>query len=268
MEILNYGIGGPNLAGGICADPTPNAILRIQRLRDNSGTCNYAGSTDAWNHWPNTLFDMRGGLQRDVVPAHTNVLLGGVMHYIALDVRNLSLWFQGAGAFAGGTGNTANNDGGAGYSVYFSDRRNNRNQLESGDRRIRLGGLRQSREPHGHPERDAGHGRGCERRRRAPGLRRRAELQRRLQQRGGRVECAAHHRSGPDHPAGPAGGEAESGDPLPPCPEARQRRSGQPRDARAHGGHRESRVRPGRLQRQRGRASATRTPRRPSSPTP
>ena len=55
MEILNYGIGGPNLDGpAICADPTPNAILRFQRLRDNGGGsgggcngggCNYAGST-------------------------------------------------------------------------------------------------------------------------------------------------------------------------------------------------------------------------------
>src|SRR5207237_970916 len=44
MEILNYGIGDRNQAGGACADPSPNAILRIQRLRDNGGTCHYAGS--------------------------------------------------------------------------------------------------------------------------------------------------------------------------------------------------------------------------------
>ncbi len=37
MEILNYGIGAPNLDGTACADPSPNAILRIQRLRDNGG---------------------------------------------------------------------------------------------------------------------------------------------------------------------------------------------------------------------------------------
>ena len=53
MEILNYGIGGPNLEGGaligsgsgICADPTPNAIIRVQRLRFNAssaaGSCGY-----------------------------------------------------------------------------------------------------------------------------------------------------------------------------------------------------------------------------------
>ena len=38
QEILNYGIGAVNQAGQICcADPTPNAIIRLQRLRDNGG---------------------------------------------------------------------------------------------------------------------------------------------------------------------------------------------------------------------------------------
>jgi hypothetical protein len=45
IEILNLGIGDKNQIGTICADPTPNAVLRIQRLRDNGSTCNYAGST-------------------------------------------------------------------------------------------------------------------------------------------------------------------------------------------------------------------------------
>ena len=35
MEILNLGIGDANQEGYACADPTPNAVLRIQRLRDN-----------------------------------------------------------------------------------------------------------------------------------------------------------------------------------------------------------------------------------------
>ena len=42
MEILNYGIGAPNLVDGangtVCADPTPNAILRLQRLRTTTWT--------------------------------------------------------------------------------------------------------------------------------------------------------------------------------------------------------------------------------------
>ena len=35
MEILNLGIGDTNQEGYGCGDPTPNAVLRIQRLRDN-----------------------------------------------------------------------------------------------------------------------------------------------------------------------------------------------------------------------------------------
>ena len=140
MEMLNYGIGDRNLAGRPCGDPTPNAILRIQRLRDNAdptvaGPCTYAGSTRAEDYWPNTLFDTREGLQRDVNPnVAGTVRLGGVIHYVALDVRNLSQWFVGAGVYANGSGpgamSTTN-----GYSVYFSDRRNNRNatNLETGE---------------------------------------------------------------------------------------------------------------------------------------
>lgn len=129
MEILNHGISARNQDGALCADPNPNAILRLERMRDNSGNCNYAGSTNSWDHWPNVLYDPREALQRDGDPGHSNVLLGGVMHYVALDVANLSLWFQGLGAYNGQSGTTANNDGGSGYSVYFSDRRNNRNEL-------------------------------------------------------------------------------------------------------------------------------------------
>jgi hypothetical protein len=146
MEFLNHGISGPNLAGRPCPDPTPNALLRFQRLRDNNepaalAACTYAApgmpvlSTD---HWPNTFFDPREGWVRDSPsggpwgPAgHNNrATINGVMHYVQLDVRNLSLWFQGAGAYAGGSGPLAMREGGSatgGFSVYFSDRRNNRN---------------------------------------------------------------------------------------------------------------------------------------------
>jgi hypothetical protein len=138
MQILNYGIGGPNLDGTACADPTPNAILRIQRLRDNGGGtpttngggCNYAlatGSTNAADYWPNVLFDTREGLVRDVDPAIDPLLyVGGVMYYVALDVQNLTQWFRAAGSFTAGTGASANVNG-TGYTVYFSDRRNNNN---------------------------------------------------------------------------------------------------------------------------------------------
>jgi hypothetical protein len=136
MQILNYGIGGPNLDGIICGDPTPNAIVRIQRLRDNGGQngalningggCNYTG-TNAADYWPNVLFDTREALLRDTDPAiDPSLYVGGVMYYVALDVQNLTQWFGAAGNFTGGTGATAlvNNTG---YTVYFSDRRNNNN---------------------------------------------------------------------------------------------------------------------------------------------
>ncbi len=143
MQILNHGIGGPNLSGAICADPTPNAIIRLQRLRDNNGTCNYAGTLRATNYWPNTLFDSRESLMRDFNPgtcatlAACTVNLGGVMHYIALDVDNLAQWFAGQAPYnAGVNGTDARTDVSAqGYTVYFSDRRNNRNasNLETGE---------------------------------------------------------------------------------------------------------------------------------------
>jgi hypothetical protein len=143
MEILNYGMAGPNLvlgagganAGGTaCADPTPNAIVRVQRLKENNwSTCppNNNVSTD---FWPNTLYDTREGVFRDAAPAGGLLALGGVMHYVTLDVQNLNQWFRGTGAFAASTGVDSKLDNG-GYTVYFSDRRNNRNasSQETGD---------------------------------------------------------------------------------------------------------------------------------------
>lgn len=133
LEILNYGIAGNNLLengiGVACGEPNPNAIIKLQRLRDNtytSGTCGYAASQAATDYWPNVLFDPREGLQRDTSPGTTTLPLGGVMHYIALDVGNLRLWFDGADPYAAGNGDNALTDNG-GFSVYFSDRRANRN---------------------------------------------------------------------------------------------------------------------------------------------
>ncbi len=131
MEILNWGFSAPNQAGTICADPSPNAILRLQRLRDNAGACHYSSpvlannSVNSYDYWPNTLFDPREGLLRDVVPATNDATLGGVMHYVAIDVGNLSRWFACAAPYnvPGCTGNLALNNGG--FGVYFSDRRNN-----------------------------------------------------------------------------------------------------------------------------------------------
>jgi hypothetical protein len=127
LEILNRGIGAANLntLGKACPDPTPDAILRIQRLRENAetaaGNCSYAASISPTDWVPNVLFDTREALFRAADPGHDNPLLRGVMHYIALDVRNLARYFKGD---FGGLGATAKTDNG--YSVYFSDRRNNR----------------------------------------------------------------------------------------------------------------------------------------------
>ena len=132
MELLNWGMSGPNLGGAACGDPTPDAIIRVQRLKDNgnAASCTYAGSINAADHWPTVLFDAREALQRDLNPGTTNLMLGGVMHYITLDVANLSQWFTGVAPYAIGSGIDAlstNN----GYSVYVSDRRNNRNSLNA-----------------------------------------------------------------------------------------------------------------------------------------
>jgi Tfp pilus assembly protein PilX len=122
-EILAYGIAGKNLLVGGCAEPNANAIIRLERVRDNLNACGI-GSTTATDYMPMSLFDPREGLVRDTSPG-ANVELGGVMYYVELDVANLSNWFKGAGAYAGGSGPNALTDNG--YAVYFSDRRNNRN---------------------------------------------------------------------------------------------------------------------------------------------
>lgn len=127
LQILNWGIGSANLDGRPCADPTPNAIVRLQRLRDNNepgnAACTYQGSTRSTDYWPNALFDTREAFYRDDAPSALP-RLGGVMHYVALDVANLSKWFAARAPYGGSPGPTAISDNG--YSVYFSDRRNNR----------------------------------------------------------------------------------------------------------------------------------------------
>jgi len=120
QEILALGIAGRDQTGTcVGAVPSPDAIIRVQRLMDNPSVCSGVSTL----YWPNVLFDTREGALRDNIPTgQTTVYLGGVMHYIELDVNNLSRWFTGA---IGASGATAMNA--TGYVVYFSDRRNNRN---------------------------------------------------------------------------------------------------------------------------------------------
>ncbi len=125
---------GPTINGGVatvgCVDPSPNAIIRLARLRDNPSTANATGgctvagtaaSQLGTDEWPNVLFDAREANLRDTALAGNVETLAGAMHYVELDVNNLDRWFSGT---LGASGGQANNT--TGYTVYFSDRRGNR----------------------------------------------------------------------------------------------------------------------------------------------
>ena len=160
-EILNLGITGRNInpqvagtantllflppSGTVAAswaascggvDPSPNAVIRIARLRDNPSSA-YVGAklpcnttTFGYDYWPLVLYDTRESISRDYLtglPDNPNdpgtdpqITAQGVINYIELDVNNVARWFTGA---IGATGGNANNAGG--YAVYFSDRRGN-----------------------------------------------------------------------------------------------------------------------------------------------
>jgi hypothetical protein len=118
----------PNVTAKIpCIDPSPNAIIRIERIRDNPLTASAAnsfcgntaasGTTNATDYWPMALFDSREGTMRTVATP-TQVTALGVMYYIELDAGNLARWIN-TGAFP-----LNNNTGG--FTVYFSDRRGER----------------------------------------------------------------------------------------------------------------------------------------------
>ena len=135
-EILNLGIASKNQwpigVGALCADPSPNAVIRLQRLRDSAdGNCYYsaagANSLNANDYWPNALYDTREGNLRDANAAASETMsLAGGMYTVELDVTNLKKYFAGAVApynALATNGNTAQNNNG--FIVYFSDRRNN-----------------------------------------------------------------------------------------------------------------------------------------------
>jgi hypothetical protein len=143
-----------NLVPSTCQDVHPNAIIRLERVRDNPANysnlnantrcgvlnnalpASQAYPTNPADYWPNALFDVREGTLRDVVPAGTlgagatavnysnMVTLGGVMNYIEIDAKNLARYLggvlPGSGHLAYDTVNAPND-----YSVYISDRRGN-----------------------------------------------------------------------------------------------------------------------------------------------
>jgi hypothetical protein len=167
QEILNLGFAGRNLNSTVnvtanpypnvpplpgpqtqilpstCSDPSPNAVIRLERIRDNPHNASTVGicgidttqtppvpTTTASDYWPNVLFDTRQGAIRDVCPNGSNpcnfaqVMASGVTHYVELDIRNLARWLTGQ---IGTRGPGAYDPQNAPYNyvVYFSDRRGN-----------------------------------------------------------------------------------------------------------------------------------------------
>jgi Tfp pilus assembly protein PilX len=118
-EILGLGIAGKDLTSPAQCTDQANAVIRLQRFKDSPGaTC----PNSATNYWPNVLYDTREGDLRDSNPTgSTAIYLGGVIHYIELDLANLVKWFNGT---LGTSGTQAYNT--TGYVVYFSDRRTNK----------------------------------------------------------------------------------------------------------------------------------------------
>jgi hypothetical protein len=112
-------------------DPSPGAIIRLARLRDNptaatTGGCGGASQLGQ-DYWPMALFDSREGVYRVGLPALPTsqdwgatapaVTAMGVMNYVELDMKNLATWLR----TSQGTLNVSNLD--TGFTVYFSDRR-------------------------------------------------------------------------------------------------------------------------------------------------
>ncbi len=152
-DILSLGIAGRNQSNpsaltltsrwnstsNTCLEPYPNAVIRLQRVRDvpvaatllssTATVCGYtltsgavsAVTTDPHDFWPNALYDPREGHVRDNLGG-TDLALGGIMQYVELDANNLRRWLAGQ---IGTRGTNAKNENG--FVVYLSDRRNNRN---------------------------------------------------------------------------------------------------------------------------------------------
>lgn len=130
-EILNFGYTGatlnPTSGAGYCAGDA-TAIIRLQRFKDNASNC-----TARTNIWSNTLYDAREGATRDDNPTSgtgsSRIYLGGVVHYVELDIANLRTWLA-SKRLTNSIMETT------GYVVYFSDRRGNHlveNGAETGE---------------------------------------------------------------------------------------------------------------------------------------
>jgi len=131
---------GPTVAAGVatigCLDPSPTAVIRFARVRDNpsfanvnGGGCgNPAGAANTLHgtdYWPNVLYDTREGMLRDTsagMNAAPLVPVAGAMYYVELDINNLANCLNNVGGVCPFAGNVAGT-GTTGFAVYFSDRR-------------------------------------------------------------------------------------------------------------------------------------------------
>jgi hypothetical protein len=145
------------IAPSNCQDVHPNAILRLERVRDNPSNWSAGNPCSVTNnatpgsqvyptyptdYWPNALFDTREGTLRDVNPAgslasatvsgttynavnySSMVTPGGVMNYVEVDMKNLTRYLAGTLPGSGHLAYDASiapND----YTAYISDRRGN-----------------------------------------------------------------------------------------------------------------------------------------------
>lgn len=133
QEILMLGIAARQWnapgANNNCQEPSPDAVVRLQRYRNRDAGCWHTQSASnrqsGRNFSPMVLYDTREAVLRDGVANGAPMLFGGIMHYIEIDARNLSRWFQGQ---IGTTGNQSLNVNG--FTVYISDRRTNKNALD------------------------------------------------------------------------------------------------------------------------------------------
>jgi PilX N-terminal len=131
-QVAAQGPSGGGVATVGCNDPSPNAIIRLARVRDNpsvstGGGCNVTAANPSTDFWPNVLYDTREGVNRAPAAATSTAYITaeGVMNYVELDAANLVKWFTTNQGTLGLDNNT-------GYTVYFSDRRGEHTDPASG----------------------------------------------------------------------------------------------------------------------------------------
>lgn len=124
---LDYWGSALNTPNG-CTGST-RAIIRLQRLKDNPTTTGGKTCASRTNYWSNTLYDSREAWHRDdnaqSGAGSARIYLGGIMHYVELDIRNLRDYLSTKRAASEVMETT-------GYVVYFSDRRGN-HETENGN---------------------------------------------------------------------------------------------------------------------------------------